>query len=363
MAATLTPKELYEQAGFCTGKKWGDTGYDLKGEIKKSLRIVDEQDAVNRYTWYNLPAGLNGQLIERILYYKGQGAFFYLETLNKFFFLPYALDGSIDVYGRFMGITPLPFGGGTTKAADGKEKACIDGLTLQPVYEVIPFDELTYEDLTKKCVLHQDYTPQISQTVLPRATLQDSLVDVMADCVPFMRTALKSSTGVAGMRVATEDEYSNVLAASYAHEQAALRGNKWVPIVGQIDFQDLSTSNVGSAEDFLIAMQSLDNLRLSLHGLDNGGLFQKRSHMLQAEHESNNTNVGLVLQDGLTNRQRFCDIINSIWGGNTYVDVSETVKGIDQDGDGVQYDKFDQSGAMQGEQPAIPMAAAQEVEA
>lgn len=363
MAATLTPKELYEQAGFCTGKKWGNTGYDLKGEIKKSLRIVDEQDAVNRYTWYNLPAGLNSQLIERILYYKGQGAFFYLETLDKFFFLPYALDGSIDVYGRFMGITPLPFGGGTTKAADGKEKAWIDGLVLEPAYDIILPEDLTYDDLMKKCVLLQDYTPQISQTVLPRATLQDSLVDVMADCVPFMRTALKSATGVAGMRVATEDEYSNVLAASYAHEQAALKGDKWVPIVGQIDFQDLSTSNVGSAEDFLIAMQSLDNLRLSLHGLDNGGLFQKRSHMLQAEQESNNTNVGLVLQDGLTNRQRFCDIINSIWGLGIYVDVSETVKGIDQDGDGVQYDKFDQSGTMQGEQPATSTAAAQEVEA
>lgn len=355
MAATLTIKELLEQTGFQrdpSGRKWGGTGLDLKCEIKKSLRIVDEQDAVNRYTWYNLPAGLNGQLLERILYYKGQGAFFYMETADKFLFLPYALDGSIDVYGRFTGITPLPFGG-TTKA-DEKPKAWIDGLILEPSYDVILPEDLTYDDLMKKCVLLQDYTPQISQTVLPRAALQDSLVDVMADCVPFMRTALKSATGVAGMRVATEDEYSNVLAASYAHEQAALKGDKWVPIVGQIDFQDLSTSNVGTAEDFLIAMQSLDNLRLSLHGLDNGGLFQKRSHMLQAEQETNNTNVGLVLQDGLTNRQRFCDIVNSIWDLGIYVDVSETVKGIDQDGDGVQYDKFDQSGRIQGEQPQMP---------
>ena len=45
MAATLTPKELYEQTGFLrdpSGKKWGGTGLDLKCEIKKSLRIVDE---------------------------------------------------------------------------------------------------------------------------------------------------------------------------------------------------------------------------------------------------------------------------------------------------------------------------------
>lgn len=330
---TLTPKELYEQAGFdVKGKKWGDTGFDLKCEVKKSLRIVDEQDAVNRYVWYNLPQGLNGQLLERILYYKGQGAFFYLETYEKFFFLPYALDGGLDVYGRFNGITPLPFAGGTT-TADKKEKPWIQGLILTPEYDIILPEDLKIDDLTKKCVLLQDYTPQISQTVLPRATLSDSIVDVMSDCVPFMRTALKSATGVSGMRVSTEDEYSNVLAASYAHEKAALKGEKWVPIVGNLEFQDLSSSNVGNAEDFLVAMQSLDNLRLSFHGLDNGGLFQKRSHMLQAEQDVNNQNVGLVLQDGLTNRQRFCDIINSIWGLGVWVDVSETQKGVDQNGD------------------------------
>ena len=50
----------------------------VKGDIKKNLRIMDEQNAVNRYTWYNLPKGLSGQLIERILYYRGQGMLFML---------------------------------------------------------------------------------------------------------------------------------------------------------------------------------------------------------------------------------------------------------------------------------------------
>lgn len=358
MAATLTPKELYEQAGIATSNKCVDRGPDLKGDIKRSLRIVDEQDAVNRFVWHNLPQGLNGQLLERIIYYKGQGAIFYLESLDQFFFLPFALDGTIDVYGRFTGITPLPFNG--TTRADGKEKAWIEGLTLEPAYDIILPEDLTYNDLTKKCVILQDYTPQISQTIIPRSTIQDSLIDTMASCVPFMRTALKSATGVAGMRVATEDEYSNVLAASIAHERAALNGDKWVPIVGQIDFQDLSTSNVGKAEDFLVAMQSLDNLRLSLHGLDNGGLFQKRSHMLEAEQAANNTNVGLVLQDGLTNRQRWCDIVNSIWNCGTWVDVSETAKGVDQDGDGVLYDFQGQNEAAAPVSSAS--AATQEVE-
>ena len=33
----------------------------LKEDIKKQLRLVDEQDAVNRYVWYNLPMNLPSQ--------------------------------------------------------------------------------------------------------------------------------------------------------------------------------------------------------------------------------------------------------------------------------------------------------------
>ena len=43
----------------------------LKENIRKTLRVLDEQNAINRYKWYNLPSSLDGQLLERILYYKG----------------------------------------------------------------------------------------------------------------------------------------------------------------------------------------------------------------------------------------------------------------------------------------------------
>ena len=101
-----------------------------KGDIKKQLRIMDEQNAVNRYTWTGLPQGLNGRLMERILYYKGQAALFMLQ--DKFYFLPYALSApkdstGIDVYGRYTGITPLPFNG-TSNDGGGKDKPWIQGL-------------------------------------------------------------------------------------------------------------------------------------------------------------------------------------------------------------------------------------------
>lgn len=43
---------------------------NLKAGIKHQLRVLDEQNAVNRYTWYNIPFDLTSQDIERMLYYR-----------------------------------------------------------------------------------------------------------------------------------------------------------------------------------------------------------------------------------------------------------------------------------------------------
>lgn len=317
----------------------GSNRCTLKADIKKQLRIVDEQNAVNRFTWYNLPEGLNGRLMERILYYKGQGMFFFLK--DKFYFLPYALDGSIDVYGRFTGVTPLPFNGST---GDGtKERPWITGLTFEPIYDVVvPEDyesvEAIMDKLEGSCVLLKDYTEQYAQTNIARQIINDPILDVMAECFPYLRTALKNSTGVQGMRVGTENESANVWAANNAINKAALEGDSKVPIVGTVDFQDLTSGETAKAEEFLLAMQSLDNYRLSLYGLDNGGLFQKKSHMLEAEQEMNTGNVGLVMRDSLQNRQDFCTICNSLWGLDMWCEISETVIGMDTTGDGVAGD-------------------------
>ena len=314
----------------------------FKSSIKKQLRIKDEQQAVNRFVWYNLPKGLNSRLMERILYYKGQGMFFKLK--DKFFFLPFALDGTIDVYGRFTTVTPLPFNG-TTKT-DGKESPWITGLKRNCVYEVELPEDYISEDGTiqvdkiistqeNSCVLIKDYTEQISQTNISRQILNDGVIEVMSDLMPFMRTALLNSTGIEGMRVGSQDEQANVEAASRSINRAAIEGKKYIPIIGNVDFQALTTGNVAKAEEFLLAMQSLDNYRLSLYGLDSSGMFEKKSHMLQDEMSLNQVNNKLVYEDSLKCRQDACTIINSIWGLNVWCMPSESISLMDMDGDGI----------------------------
>lgn len=331
----------------------------LKENIKRLIRIQDEQDAVNRYTWYNLPDGLNGQMLERMIYYKGQLCFFYFKEMDKFYFMPYALDGGIDFYGRYTGVHPIPFSGGTTdeeKANAAKQMTILSAKKLKPTYDILTPEELLEEGLAAydtRCVLLKDYTEQLAQTVTPRQMLNDAIIDVEAECIPFMRTALVRATGVKGMRVGNQDEQSNVQAANNSMLDAALTGKVNIPIVGSVDFQELNDGQVGKADEFMMALQSLDNFRLSTYGLENGGLFQKRERKLVSEQEMNagGGSIGLIMQDGLSIRQRFCDIVNSIWGLGIWCDVSETVSGADKDMDGELSDQQDQSGTMGGDQP------------
>lgn len=319
----------------------------LKSEIKKNLRIKDEQVALNRYKWYNLPSGLDGQLLERILYYKGQAAFFYIDTNETFYFLPYALNGTIDVYGRFMGITPIAFGNGTTDN-EKEPKPWIEGLVRKPVYDIVlDLDEDTFKE---GCVLLSDYSKQLGQTNIPRSVLQDTILDMEAEALPFARTNLISNSGIRGMRVNDEDQQAQVALASKSLTNAALTGKPWVPIVGNTEFQDLTANGINKSEEYLLYMQSLDNLRLSMYGIGEGGLFEKKAHVLQSEQAMNAGNEQLIYQDGLTLRQKFCDIVNSIWGLGIWCEASELVTGMDTNMDGVIMDNQDQSG-IPNEQP------------
>lgn len=325
-----------------------------KEAVKKTLRIIDEQDAVNRYKWYNLPLGMSSEDFERLLYYKGQLAIFYMEDTDQFFAMPYALDGGIDFYGRFNSVHPVPFAEGTSdteKKRFAEQRNYLSTLKLECVYEVVEPDEITVEKLTKSCVLLHDYTPQLSQIIIPRQQLQDGILDLMSDLIPFMHTALLNSTGVQGMRVNGEEEQSNVTAASSLINRAALNGEKYIGIIGALDFQELTGGEVAKGEEFLLAMQALDNFRLSAYGIDNGGLFEKKAHTLQSEQDMNSGNTGLVYDDGLARRQRFCDICNSLWDIGIWCEPGESVMGMDMNGDGIVADEQDQSGTMQGEQP------------
>ena len=310
-----------------------------KENIKIQLRNIDRQDAVNRYVWYNLPMDLPSQEVERMLYYKGQLCFFYDKDLGQFYFTPYALDGTIDVYGRYNTVHPVPMTSGTEDKGNKALAEYFANKKLKCVYGIKLPEDIKPEDFTESCVLLHDYSKQLSQTILPRAQIQDPLLDVMAECIPYMQTCLIAGSGIKAMRVNDGDQADAVHDAARGVKNAALTQEPWVAIEGSVEFQELTDGATLKAEEFMLAMQSLDNFRLSTYGIDNGGLFEKKAHELQSEADINGGPVGLVMQDGLTIRQNFCNIVNSIWGLGIWCEPAENIMGADANGDGVIYDR------------------------
>ena len=314
MAAKLPDLQTYWQAGIDpkTGLplKYSNRRC-LKEDIKKQLRIKDEQTAINRYKWENLPATITSEYLERMLYYKGQLCFFYDKDLEEFYFMPYALDGTIDFYGRFNTIHPIPMTSGTDDKGNKAQAQYLAEKKLKCIYDESQIKE---NDPNKLTILLKDYSEQLSQTIIPRVSLQDSLLDVMSDCIPFMRTALLLSTGIEGIRVNDADQQDDITAANRSMENAALVGDPYVPIVGSVEFQELNNGSVGKSEEFMLAMQSLENFRLSTYGIDSSGVYEKKAHTLESEQDMNKSPAELISNDGLALRQRFCDLAKAIWG-------------------------------------------------
>ena len=114
--------------------------------------------------------------------------------------------GTIDFYGRYNSIHPVPMTSGTDDKGNKAQAQYLAGKKLKCVYGIKYPEDLTEEDFYKSAVLLHDYTKQLSQTIIARQVVNDPLIDVISECIPFLRTALVSGTGIKGIRVNDADQ-------------------------------------------------------------------------------------------------------------------------------------------------------------
>ena len=235
--------------------------------------------------------------------------------MNQFYFTKYALDGGLDFYGRYTRIHPVPIngGGGDEKLQKAQEKM-LSMKKLNCVYGVKLTEEVDKDTLLNSAVLLHDYTKQLGQMIIPTQILNEPVIDLEAECMPYLRTALLNATGTKGVRVNDADQAASVAEGARSMTDAALHCEPMVPIVGNVEMQELTNGQVGKTQEFLQSMQALDNFRLGLHGVPNGGLFDKSQYVNNAQTNMNvgGADVSLTLQDGLSIRQHFCNVVNSI---------------------------------------------------
>lgn len=304
----------------------GDRAF-LENDIRKLLRIKDEAEAVNRFNWYNTGLTINSPMIERFLYYKYKLGFFFFN--GGFWLMPVTLsgNGTLDFYNLENEVTPIPY----NDSANADTKKLLSQIKLKVVKE--PLINPTLEDMEKSCVIIRDYTPQSDiNGGLPRATLQEGIINLQSSILPYMRTNLMNNAGVQGIRVNDEQEADDILEASNTIDRCAKSGTPWIPILQHLDVQALTNGVGADSSAYLQAYQAIENLRQSFLGINKSGIYDKSQYVNAGQTALNNP-IEFALADGLKQRQDACDIINSIWGLGIWCEASETALGMDRNGD------------------------------
>lgn len=307
----------------------------------RELEVHQIQQFVRRYRWKGLPKGLDPTLMERILYYRGQVVIFQLD--GTFYATPFALNGSIDLYGRYMTVTPLTFNGSIMTDSEGNKRNG-DGVFIQGMDLPICYDEENIED--KLGVILYDYTPGIASHIIPRFQLNITHIGDLADIITLIKYNLINSAIARGVRVSDEGQRESVEAEFANIEAEILDNNKQVfAVTAPTAIEDILKAQTLNTQAYWECFVSLDNLRENLMGIENTGIFKKKERDLKMNVEMEAGNAHLVYQDGLYQRQRTCEIMNAMFGTYAWCEESEVIAGEDSDKDG---NIDDEEGAKEG---------------
>lgn len=327
-------------------------------DIVANFQSLDLTDALARYRWYNLPSGLTGDLIERILYFRYKGIFIYIKDIGKLFFLPYTLgekDGltGIDVYGQYQVATPIPFNG-KSDPEDFKgmeqQKAVLATQTRKILRSITELAERLkdnkdnpLEAMTYYCVELKDYVNGIPQVERSRYQLQRPFCLMQANALCYADTAALNKSGVKAIRVQSEDEQSQVWTFSNTLRGAALSGRTFIPVVGATEMQELSSEN-SDLQAQLMYLEAINNQRLRNYGLPTAGIATKSTYRSNDELGASANAVANAYDKGLELRQNACNLLNALMGTSIYCLPNENCIEQDLNGDGALFSDKDQSG-------------------
>lgn len=285
-----------------------------KAMIQKMLKHKHMIETIERFEWINLPPELTTDLIERILFYRFKGAFF--KYNDKHFFLPFALKGTIDSYGRYISIVPVLFTG-----AMGQDKK--DSMFLPPTAPNAMFDVKYRKGMEPgkfPAVILTDSTLEIAQEYTPMNELINPLIEQMTEILVLVNIDLISSAKMfyivapdESTRIAIEDEFQNL-------DQRILDGKRVVVLTSKLELKEL-TGNAQAKDQarYFQTYQSFDNLRKDIIGSSNGGAFLKQEHMTTDETSLNSSSASAVLENALRQRKEFCELVNEYF--NLTIDV------------------------------------------
>lgn len=280
------------------------------------MREQNKIETIERYMWVNVPFGLTQDIIERILFYRGKGIFYFNDKVDKFQFLPFALNGVIDEYGRYTACNTLPFTG-TDSEEKGKKKKnqTLVYQNLDIVYD-LPYDKETFKNINKHKtvgIILNDSSLSVSQQPVIRFNYVKPVLHMLATLMQIINTAMFGNADHNLLQIENESELDSMNTQIAAINQDILNGKRFTPIVGKLPITPLKTTNSADLEGLFNTFNSLTNFLKSITGVANPGVFDKKAHLLQDEQALNGSNADDIYYNGLRVRQEFCLMVQAYY--------------------------------------------------
>lgn len=293
---------------------------DFNLQYDSLYNIMREQNMIEtfeRYMWTDIPFGLTQDIIERILFFRGKGIFYFNDKIEKFQFLPFALNGVIDEYGRYTRCNTLPFTGTDEEPKDKKVKKprILVYEDLEIVYD-LPYNSEMFENARKMKtvgIILNDNSLAVSQQPIIRSNYVKPVLHMMATLMQIINTAMYGSADHNLLQIENESELASIQNQINAINADILRGNRFTPIVGNLPITPLKTSNTANLEGLFGTFNSLTNFLKSITGVANAGVFDKKAHLLQEEQKLNGSNSDDIYYNGLRLRQEFCLMVQAYY--------------------------------------------------
>lgn len=293
---------------------------DFNLQYDSLYNIMREQNMIEtfeRYMWTDIPFGLTQDIIERVLFFRGKGIFYFNDKIEKFQFLPFALNGVIDEYGRYTRCNTLPFTGTDEEPKDKKVKKprILVYEDLEIVYD-LPYNSEMFEKARKMKtvgIILNDNSLAVSQQPIIRSNYVKPVLHMMATLMQIINTAMYGSADHNLLQIENESELASIQNQINAINADILRGNRFTPIVGNLPITPLKTSNTANLEGLFGTFNSLTNFLKSITGVANAGVFDKKAHLLQEEQKLNGSNSDDIYYNGLRLRQEFCLMVQAYY--------------------------------------------------
>ena len=297
--------------------------YKRESKDKRKLRDLLSHkhmvETIERFKWSGLPDELPSDLIERILYFRYKGAFF--QYNDKHYFLPFALKGTIDAYGRYDSITPVLFTGQWASGSKKNKEIVFLPESVSGAKFIAKYSK-NQEPSEYNAVILTDSSLEVSQDWSPMNGTSKVLIDQMVDILVLLNIDLVTSAKVFYVVAKNEDQKSAIEDEFRDLDSSILDGKRVVVLTSEMELKEITGSQAKDSARYMQSFQSIDNIRKSVIGSDNAGAFLKQEHMTEQETETNSNSASAVLNNALRMRQEFCELVNHFFGLNASVELN-----------------------------------------